>query len=270
MSIVRRIRSSLIIPLPVVHHNPSPQRPPLNRVEAEVFSYLSKYPQTQDATTALLELIHQLVDSESICQTRQLPKTARSMWKHFQKPDLSQAGIEIDTLSAADGAIEEPFPHLTLAGVISEMLEDNFVREALLLDTELPPVRHRDVRAPVEERSYGELHTAEWWHSTRICFAQKFGNVQGRHALLGVILYVDGIAVDFFGKVGLMPIMLTIGNLPRKARESTQGKRLLGFIPSLSKVEIKQRTKKDPGMVKRDLMHQAMNMYVTSSSAAQV
>lgn len=74
----------------------------------------------------------------------------------------------------------------------------------------------------------GQLYTAGWWKETAILAASKGCK------LLSIILYTDGIVVDWAGKIKLTPIMMTLGNFDLQAQRSLRCKRLLGFVPHVS------------------------------------
>jgi len=76
--------------------------------------------------------------------------------------------------------------------------------------------------------------------------------------LLGIVLSVDGIVVNFFGKVSMTPIMLTLGNLTVAQRQTIGAKQLLSFVPVLRVGQIQDRTSTASSAVRRELLHAAI------------
>ena len=119
---------------------------------------------------------------------------------------------------------------------------------------------------------FSELWTAKWWENAtenarRRCTQSAEAGVEPVQ-VLSIILYVDGINVDFFGNIQLIPVMVTLGNFSTKARQALEAKRVLGFIPHLSDEAIVSRTKVSTSTVRRELMHAAIDMYATNGFVA--
>ena len=106
------------------------------------------------------------------------------------------------------------------------------------------------------DRIFSEIHSANWWRDGEAHLPTP------QHRLLSIILYVDGVSLDFFGNVHVMPIMLTFGNFPHHARESLRGKRLLGFVPYVDAQRVHKTTHLDVSIVRRMILHQACSRYV--------
>lgn len=108
------------------------------------------------------------------------------------------------------------------------------------------------------EQGYTEMYTGDWWREMqRVVRVRK---------LLAIILYTDGIAVDFFGHTTLIPVMLTLGNFPYSLQRKVTGKRLIGFIPYLNTGMIRRCSDIHPSVVRRSMMHDALNMYVRTNA----
>ena len=148
-------------------------------------------------------------------------------------------------LSACGGRIVVPFPHFSIAMVLAEML----AREDLRKGAVFSPTKNANSKATAH-RVYGDLSTSQWWEEE----SQKYSE-HPNHCVLSVILYVDGIAVDFFGKLTMIPIMATIGNFSRDMRVSAKGKRLIGFVPKVEKTDNRLRNFKDATAANRELMN---------------
>lgn len=80
-----------------------------------------------------------------------------------------------------------------------------------------------------EEREYSDIRDGLWWQN-----AVKEAEDVPNRKLLCLIVYTDGISPYFFQHTTLMPVMITLGNLPRAVQRSPRGKRLLGFIPHIT------------------------------------
>jgi len=105
----------------------------------------------------------------------------------------------------------------------------------------------------------GDLHSAEWWREA--CTLAKTRGCQ----LLCIILYTDGIVVDWAGKISLTPIMMTLGNFDSTTRRSLKGKRLLGFVPQLSVDDcfrLFPDGKMDTGALHRDIVHRCIGRFI--------
>jgi hypothetical protein len=67
--------------------------------------------------------------------------------------------------------------------------------------------------------------------------------------VLAVLPYLDGVSVDFFDSISMLPLVITVGNLDRDYRNYLSGKRLLAFIPNPSDMEIRVKTTNRKGDV---------------------
>lgn len=108
------------------------------------------------------------------------------------------------------------------------------------------------------ERLYGEITSGDWWKETEDCAREKNPRLDG---LLPILLYIDGVAVDFFSRVKMHPVVVSLGNLNRGQRDSLKGKRLLGFIPELSDTEINLRCPKgDNAYIRRQFRQKCLSV----------
>jgi len=224
-------------------------------------AFLTSHPLTEAAATDLLELIHQLVSPEVLSLTRQLPRTSRSLWRLEHKTQRNQAAIQIgdstdlmnlivDDLVVDNGQVVEQFLHFPFLCQIGDLLLED-VNVAAFADKFTERTNSNGLRV------YGELASANWWKD-----AEAYVRVSlGEHLhLLSVIPYADGVSVDFFGNVHMIPVMITLGNFAHAVTETLSGKRLLGFIPHLSEAEIAKRTRTSASSIRRQLMHAAFSM----------
>lgn len=102
------------------------------------------------------------------------------------------------------------------------------------------------------EQGFKEMHSGDWWKDVQ--------GIAGTSKLLSIILYTDGIAVDFFGRTTLIPVMITLGNFPSAIQRKLVGKRLIGFVPYLRAGLIRGSSQVHPSIVRRRVMHDALNM----------
>lgn len=103
------------------------------------------------------------------------------------------------------------------------------------------------------ESGYREMNTGDWWKEMEQT-VPRYGK------LLSIILYTDGISVDFFGHTTMIPVMLTLGNFKVRNQRQLSGKRLLGFVPHLNAGEIRRLTSAHPSLVRRHLLHSTISM----------
>jgi hypothetical protein len=164
----------------------------------------------------------------------------------------------LDELRAAEGAIEVLFPHFDVAEVIRELL-DSYTKESSVFHL---AYQRRCVIA-TGERFYDELHSGSFWRDVEAGVRER--SACATH-VLSIILYVDGVQVDFFGKVSMIPVMLTLGNLDAATRQTLSAKRLVGFVPSLSEEEIRTKTTKPASAVRREIMHGAFSKHESPCS----
>lgn len=105
-----------------------------------------------------------------------------------------------------------------------------------------------------------EVWCGSWWRQ-----AQRTAEEITDRKLLCIILYTDGINVDWAGKINLCPIMMTLGNFHLHHQRSTEGKRLLGFIPQFAAYELEQMFDGNAsapmlGIARRKILHDCMDM----------
>lgn len=240
--------------------NTSP--PPCASPEHAVLLFATQHGLSERATNELLALIHGLVRPEAVDQARLLPRTARTLRQHVLpqihsiQHDLSDGqsgGMLVDELVVAGGAIRENFHYFDVRQVLESLLATTHQK------FELQHQRRRVVSTG--ERFFDELVSGDWWMDCERTVRARNRN----HSLLSIILYVDGVVVDFFGKVSMTPIMLTLGNLPVAQRQTIAAKRLLGFVPALREDQIRDRTSTASSAVRRGLLHAAFARFVYPS-----
>lgn len=140
-----------------------------------------------------------------------------------------------------------PFWHFDLFDVLGEILLTDHILQWDFKETEVGSNR-------------GELWFGLWWKN-----AQRVANeIKGRK-LLCIILYTDGVVVDWAGKINLCPIMMTLGNFDLQHQRRVQGKRLLGFIPQFGAHELAgmidgNASSAALAVARRKILHDCMDM----------
>ena len=220
-----------------------------------VRQFVMKHHLSTTATNELLSMIAFLTQSERVSTAQSLPSTAASLWRenvHGYMTDTSQLRKDVCScvLEVDNGNIKENFHYFSMGAVLAELLAEVRQPDQFFLRFE-----HRTDET-TNERIYGDINTAEWWrnnddHST------------SETNILSIILYIDGISVDFFGNVQLVPIMATLGNFRHEFRQSLAGKRLVGFVPHMDEASIKRRTRTAASTVRRQILHASVTRYET-------
>jgi len=151
----------------------------------------------------------------------------------------------VEKLNIATGDLEVEFAHFDLQHVLAELLvSESADKSQFSIDFGY----HRTIAAG--ERVYDELHSGNWWREKQ-AFVRA---VDTNSSVLSLILYVDGVLVDFFGKISMIPIMISVGNFSQSYRQTLASKRLFGFIPSLSEEQIRSQTRKNVSVVRREIL----------------
>ena len=225
------------------------------QAEDAVRAFVTQHTLSLRATEDLLSLLRRLSAPELVEQTRHLPLSSRTFRKQLRpSTQASRDGIVLDELQAADGAVEVLFPHFEVGEIIRHLL-DSYAKESF----EFQLAYQRRCVIATGERFYDELHSGTFWRDVE---AEVRDRSAGATHVLSIILYIDGVQVDFFGKVSMIPVMLTLGNLNAATRQTLSAKRLVGFVPSLSEEEIRTKTTKPASAVRREIMHGAVSRCV--------
>ena len=231
-----------------------------------VRAFLTAHPLTVAGTGDLLALVRLGASTNKyVASTRNLPMTARALWAENRvhgsisernelgiDPDASMAEeLQVDMLTVANGHIEQPFAHYSLARVIADLLLEDFAFVERF-------------NGQIDEdgvRTYGEMWTGDWWKKSIENISQFQVPAQPQTEfptaanILSIIIYVDGVSLDFFGNVHAIPIMLTFGNYSRQDRQCLRSKRLLGFVPHISDKDIPLQCRESASAVRRYLLH---------------
>lgn len=232
-----------------------------------VRSFVNTRGLSRGAVTSLLRLIRVITSPELVDGTRELPINASTFigksrkevqleadsWRPIDvesdsEPDVAlPSNIYTEELVLAGGDISVSFSYVDVIAIISELLIDPKLA-SVPFSTDY--VRRREAQAPFQQ-TYDDLCTGDWWRDAELGIQTR--DPKGK--VLAVILYVDGVSVDFFGNVNMYPIMMTLGNYDSTTRNTIQAKRLLGFIPSLNDGYISSHTRTPPKDIRRELMH---------------
>lgn len=157
-------------------------------------------------TTELLELVHHCTSMNLFQeQIHTLPHTAAALVKRASCDSSFDQTIVLERLPSG-----QVFPHFQLRGVVEALLRE-FPEAATV---------------PAAEPS--ELTSGAWYRAQR----EEIYRGESPRIILPIILYLDGIAVDFFGRISVTPLFVTLGSLPVSVRDTFRGKRLLGFVPA--------------------------------------
>jgi hypothetical protein len=99
----------------------------------------------------------------------------------------------------------------------------------LLADPILQAAAKWRYQPPAEGQAivFNDMISGDWWKHQQ----EEVGDCD----ILSVILYCDETSMSFAGK-SVYPVYLSLGNLPMHHRTSIAGKRLLGFLPTISAV----------------------------------
>lgn len=185
-----------------------------------VLEYLQKYEHSDTQIRDLLALIRTLC-TDLLASAVSLPTNPGALHRAARCSSRVEGSLICEELEP-NGPI---FARFRLKDVLEDMLDN---------DPECRKIFEPGVLFDGSTRLVGDIHTADWF--TDVC--RKVAPKKP----LAIILYLDGIAVDFFGRIALTPIFLSLANYNLVTRESAQGKRLLGFIPSVRKTDQNRAT----------------------------
>lgn len=165
-------------------------------------------------------------------------------------------GVKITTIKMEHGTQNwlVNLPHFNILAVVADLLVSPQLSGPKWEPLFFNPCCH--YTADSGERLYSEMTSGDWWKETEDFVRSKNPRLEG---LLPILLYIDGVAVDFFSRVKMHPVVLSLGNFNRGQRDSIKGKRLLGFIPELSDTEITLRCPKaDNAYIRRQFRQKCL------------
>lgn len=240
-----------------------------NDAENAVSTFCAKHKLTEGGGDDLLRLVKHLASPETLQSTRALPITMATFRRRMNASTHDASTVNTIDISAANGDVSERLPFVDIASAIQDLLMEDIADEEKWLGS-----------ASSTTAGYGEAWTGQWWREASAELSEMNVHisrhetthgglsegatedagsraVQSQPVLLGLIFYVDGINVDFFGNVQLVPIMLTLGNFSVATRQKMQAKRVISLVPHLSNEQIASKTRVAPSRVRRELMHGA-------------
>ena len=123
---------------------------------------------------------------------------------------------------------------------------------------------------------YDDIHTSEWFKNTHSKVIGNRENVVG-HAisqpakvLCPIIFFIDGVAVDSYGRMSLEPVSYTLGIFKRNVRNLPIEWRVLGYIPNTQKAyHIRYQSNKKGGNLKKKHYQQILHHILQQMSALQ-
>ena len=112
---------------------------------------------------------------------------------------------------------------------VASLLQDPF-----LMKFSNTRYHHKTYSDPIEYPTvyYDDLESSDWFKTAHLNMIKNKSN----ELLVPIILFVDGVPIDSFGRKSLEPVMFTIGIFKRAIRNLSSAWRVLGFIPNVEKV----------------------------------
>jgi len=112
---------------------------------------------------------------------------------------------------------------------VASLLQDPF-----LMKFSNTRYHHKTYSDPIEHPTvnYDDLESSDWFKNAHHNMIKNKSN----ELVVPIILFVDGVPIDSFGRKSLEPVMFTIGIFKRAIRNLSSAWRVLGFIPNVEKV----------------------------------
>lgn len=249
-----------------------------------VKQFLSAHPQANHAAVDdLLRLIKYLVSPDMLMYTAQLPVTRDALWREIYDSidssmtlDKNTSGTEEDVytrdpsrklgLQVSQIKITEDyfvqFPHFDILAVLTDLIlqrksSDNDDKSAWNNDYTKSYYGNEEP----DNLLYHEISSGAWWREIEQEIHRKYGRLPRKH-VLAVIPYLDGVSVDFFDSVNMIPWVITLGNIQRCYRNKLSSKRLIAFIPNPSDEEIRLKVgvKGNLSSIRQEIMNKCIEM----------
>jgi hypothetical protein len=223
-----------------------------------VQQFLSQHPQqSQTARNDLLKLIKHLTSPQIICYTTQLPVTENALWREvhdnirssatyyskdddlislsmlqrYQDDDLSKVlGLHVREVAIAE-TLTVQVPYFDIVAVILDIIINNIGVEK---DGKgVLSFNHTTSYFGGEDKNnviYNDITTGLWWKELE----EKLPPTQlgAKRKIIALLPYLDGVSVDFFDSISMIPWVISLGNLERDHRAKLSSKRLVAFIPN--------------------------------------
>jgi hypothetical protein len=157
-------------------------------------------------------------------------------------------GLQVANVTIAEGFTIQ-FPYFDIIATILDILcqhTEARIGKQVLHFTHV--TTHYGGQTNQDNLLYKDIVSGMWWkdmeHYLRTTVHQPHDrDGPAKSYVLAIIPYFDGVSVDFFDSISMLPLVVTLGNLDREYRNFLSGKRLLAFIPNPSDVEIRVRTR---------------------------
>jgi hypothetical protein len=231
-----------------------------------VQQFLARYPQNSSAAVDdLLCLIKYLTSPDVLLHTRQMPITLKTLSKetyesiqsnitHEAANVLSNRALSHQELCTRYCINSNGYSKVTGLRTVSVSITGEYsitlpyfdiITVALDIVANHSAIQHhgKAVLQFASTTSYQERETGDGsLLYSEVTSGQWFKEVEQNVSpskVLAIIPYVDGVNVDFFDSISMIPLVITLGNLERKYRNQLSGKRLVAFIPNPTDEEIR-------------------------------
>jgi hypothetical protein len=255
-----------------------------------VQQFLARHPQkSSDAIDDLLRLIKYITSPDMLLSARQMPITFKTLSKATYESmqstiteerdwangtalsylelqtrygsctglDYSKVtGLRIATISITDGyAIT--LPYFDIIAVALDIVAQH--RDELKEGKQALHFRSITSYEGEESILYNDISSGQWFKEVEDLIRPS--------KVLAIIPYLDGVNVDFFDSISMVPVVVTLGNLERKYRNQLSGKRLVAFLPNPSDEEIRLHlgNKEDLSACRHFIWNKCLEMQVNTS-----
>jgi hypothetical protein len=230
-----------------------------------VQQFLSQHPQeSQTATNDLLKLIKHLTSPQLLYYSTQLPVTQDALWREvydnikssttyykddddatnldylsnrYQNDVSKVLGLHVREVKITE-TLSVQVPYFDIVAVILDLIINNVgIKED---GRSVLSFKHTASYFGAEHRNnviYNDVTTALWWKELEEELPTTKSGAQRK--IIAVLPYLDGVSVDFFDSISMIPWVISLGNLEREHRAKLSSKRLVAFIPNPSDEELR-------------------------------
>lgn len=115
-------------------------------------------------------------------------------------------------------------------------------------------------------KRYDDIHTANWYLQTH----SKMISDKCTQILCPLIFFIDGVAIDTYGKKSLEPVSFTLGIFNRNTRNKASAWRVLGYIPNIEKTnKVNYKSSKQGSDEKRLHYHRMLSVILNGLETYQ-
>ena len=108
-----------------------------------------------------------------------------------------------------------------------------------------------------EDMYLDDIHTSDWFRHTH----KRMITNSSEEILCPLIFFIDGVAVDTYGRKSLEPVSFTLGFFNRQTRNQSSAWRILGYIPNVEKsTYIDYKSMKNGQDHKKNHYHKMLSM----------